>query len=182
MLRVRKDSVRGFASKELPAVLRRNSFGGTVVNIAVGLVLVLLLGLAVWWVIKSMTEAGQQYGEAMVDARHQAFAVTCQANMRTIWQNLHLYAAANGGLPVSRDALVEWSGNSRLFRCPAPEGPEYIFIPGQTRDMPGSNILFYESEAVHEGRCTVLRLGGQIELLTPEELKIALAAMLANLK
>lgn len=182
MLRVRKDSVRGFASKKLPAVLRRNSFGGTVVNIAVGLVLVLLLGLGLWWVFKNVGEAGQQYGEALVDTKYTAITVGCQTNMRTIWQNLQMYAAANGSFPESRDALVEWSENWRLFRCPATDGPEYVYIPGQTGDMPATNILVYEPQAIHDGRCSVLRLGGRIELLTPEELKLAVAATLTNLR
>jgi hypothetical protein len=182
MIDAKAESVKRPVRRRLVLAECGDSYGGTLINIIAGVILVGLLGLAVWWVIKSMTEAGQQYGEAMVDARHQAVTVRCQANMRTIWQNLHLYAAANGSLPASRDALVEWSGNSRLFCCPAPEGPEYVYIPGQTRDMPGTNVLFYEPHAVHNGRCSVLRLGGQIELLTPEELKIALAATFAHLR
>jgi len=206
MLQVRENSLREFASRNssaagrprtncshiagaAPAQVRRSrrttigaGRGGAIVNIVVCLVFVLLLSLALWWLFKNIGEAGQQYGEALVDTRYTDITVRCQTNMRTIWQNLQMYAATNGSLPESRDALVEWSGNSRLFRCPATDGPEYVYIPGQNEDMPATNILVYEPQAVHDGRCSVLRLGGQIELLTPEELKLAVAVTLANLR
>jgi len=180
MLQVRENSLREFAGRKSPAAGRRNSRGGTVVNLVFALVLVLLLGMALWWVFKNVGEAGQQDGEALVGTKYTAITVRCQTNMRTIWQNLQMYAAANGSFPESRDALVEWSENSRLFRCPATDGPEYVYIPGQTGDMPATNVLVYEPQAMHDGRCSVLRLGGQIELLTPEELKLAVAATMAN--
>ena len=45
----------------------------------------------------------------------------------------------------------------------------------QSPDMHGSNVLLYEAQPAHDGRCNVLRLNGRIELLTPEELQRALA-------
>jgi len=84
MLQVRENSLREFAGRKSPAAGRQNSRGGTVVNVVVGLVLVLLLGLV------------------------------------------------------------------------------------------------YEPQAIHDGRCSVLRLGGQIELLTPEELKLAVIGTLTR--
>jgi hypothetical protein len=77
---------------------------------------------------------------------------------------------------------MEFSGNTQLFRCPAPDGEKYIYIPGQNGGMSPANILVYESKPVHEGRCSVLRLGGQLELLTPEELQLALEQTRANMR
>ena len=48
--------------------------------------------------------------------------------------------------------------------------------------MPAENVLLYEPEAVHDGRCSILRLGGQLELLSPEELQVAVARTLAGLR
>ena len=48
--------------------------------------------------------------------------------------------------------------------------------------MPASNVLVYEPEPVHEGRSAVLFLGGQIAMLTPEELEPALEATQAQIR
>jgi hypothetical protein len=161
---------------------QRDSHGGTIVNIVTALIVLGLLGLGIWWVIKSLGQAGQQYSEALVDAKYSAITVTCQMNLRTIWQNLQMYAASNGRFPPSSEALEEWSGSSQLFQCPASDGQKYVYIPGQSGDMPPENVLVFELKAAHDGKCNALRLSGQIELLTPEELKKAVDATLARLK
>ena len=156
--------------------------GGTTANVITALVFFGLLALGIWWVIKSLGEAGQQYTETLIETRYTAETVRCQSNLRAIWQNIQMYAVSNGTFPPSIEALKEWSGNSRLFRCPVPDGPEYVYIRGQNGDMPAENVLLYEPEAVHDGRCSVLRLGGQIELLSPEDLQAAVARTLDSLK
>ena len=87
-----------------------------------------------------------------------------------------MYAISNEEFPASTQELIDFGGNARLFQCPDPNGSKYVYIPGQSPDMPGSNILVYEPKAVHDGRCGVLTLGGQMGLLTPEELQAGLAA------
>jgi len=156
--------------------------GGTVINIIFLVVVLGLLCSGIWWIIKSFGEAGQQYTEVLIETKYTAETVKCQTNMRTIWQNLQMYAASNETLPGSMEALKEWSGDSRLFRCSARGGSEYVYIPGQGGDMAPTNVVVYEPVPVHDGRCSVLRLGGQIELLTPEELQAAVAGTLASLR
>lgn len=148
--------------------------GGTIINIIVALIFFGLIAMGVMWVMKSAGDMGQQYSDAMIDTKLKAIDVKCQMNLRTIWQNLQIYVISNESLPESQKALEQWSGSSRLFQCPDPNGPKYIYIPGQRGNMPGQNILLYEPNAVHDGRCNVLRLNGQIEALTPEELQAAL--------
>jgi Zn-dependent protease len=160
----------------------RNSHGGTIVNIVTALIVLGLLGLGIWWVIKSLGQAGQQYSEALVDAKYSAITIKCQTNLRVIWQNLQMYATDNEGFPPSLDALEEWSGSSQLFQCPVPDGQKYVYIPGQNEDMSPENILVFEPKPAHNGKCSVLRLGGQIELLTPEELKKSVDATLDRLR
>jgi len=161
---------------------QRDSHGGTIVNIITALIVLGLLGLGIWWLIKSLGQAGQQYSEALVDAKYSAITVKCQMNLRTIWQNLQMYAVSNDRFPPSLEAFVEWGGSSQLFRCPAKEGQKYVYIPGQSGDMLPENILVFEPNATHDGKCNVLRLNGQIESLTPEELKKAVDATLARLR
>jgi len=158
----------------------RRPRGGTIINILTGVVFFGLLAFGILWIIKTAGEAGQQYTGAMIDTRDKATAVTCQMNLRTIGQNLQMYAMSNEGFPGSQQELVSFCGSSRLFRCPDPNGGEFIYVPGQGGDMPASNVLVYESKPIHNGRCNVLFLNGQMAPLTPEELKQALAATLAR--
>ncbi len=48
--------------------------------------------------------------------------------------------------------------------------------------MPGQNVLVYELNAVHEGRCNLLRVDGQMELLTPEQVQAAVTETKAQLE
>lgn len=156
--------------------------GGTIINVITAIIFFGLLGLGAWWVVKQWGQATEEYTGAMIDAKHDALSVKCQANMRTIGQNIQMFAISNDGLPESLEELRQWSGNSRLFRCPAPDGAEYIYIPGQSDLLSTSNILIFEPNAIHDGHCSVLLLGGTVGLLTPEQLDKALAQTEAELR
>ena len=165
----------------LPA-RRANFHGGTIINIVTAIVFFGLIALAVLWVIKNMGQAGQQYTEGMIKTKYTAITVKCQMNLRAIGQNIQMYAISNGSFPPSLEVLIEFSGSTQLFECPDPEGGRNVYIPGQNSSMPPTNILLYETRPVHDGRCSVLRLGGQIELLSPEQVKQAVAQTLAGLR
>jgi hypothetical protein len=182
MIDIVKKILRRHIPRKHPPAKCRESHGGTIVNIVTALIVLGLLGLGIWWVIKSLGQAGQQYSEALVDAKYSAITVKCQTNLRAIWQNLQMYVVSNEKFPPSQAALEEWSGNSQLFKCPAAEGQKYVYITGQSGDMPPENILVFEPQPAHNGKCNVLRLNGQIELLTPEELKKAVDATLARIR
>ncbi len=156
--------------------------GGAVINVISAVIFFGLLGLGVWWVVKQWGQASEQYTGAMIDARNDAWSVNCQMNMRTIGQNIQMFAISNEGLPESLAELRRWSGNSDLFRCPAPDGAEYVYIPGQTSEMSASNILVFEPNAVHDGCASVLLLGGTVGFLTPDQLDQALARIKAELQ
>lgn len=160
----------------------RRKHGGTIVNIIVALVFFGALGYGIMWLIKGFGEAGEQYGQAMVQAKHDATSVTCQMNMRAIGQNLQMYAISNGTFPSSMEELIDFSGSTQLFKCPSDEGQQYKYLPGQGPGSSDSNIVLFEPKAVHDGRACVLRLGGQTEMLTPEELQQAVAQTLADLR
>ncbi len=154
--------------------------GGTIINVITAVVFFGLLALGILWIIKTTGEAGQQYTTAMINTQDKAAGLSCQMNLRSIGQNLQMYAISHEGFPASQQELMSFSGNSRLFRCPDPNGGEYIYIPGQRADASPGNVLVYESEPVHNGRCNVLFLGGQTAALTPDELNQALEATLAR--
>ena len=137
----------------------RPARGGTIINIITAVVFFGLIALGIMWIMKTAGEAGQQYTTAMVQTQDKAAAVSCQMNLRTIGQNLQMYAISNEGFPANQQELMNFCGNTRLFRCPDPNGAEYIYIPGQRGDMPDTNVLVYEPKPVHNGRCNVLFLG-----------------------
>jgi len=179
----KKDPVTAKSARHnFPPARREDSHGGTIINIVTAIVFFGLIALAVLWVIKNMGQAGQQYTDSMVKTKYTAITVKCQMNLRAIGQNIQMYAISNGSFPPSLEELVQWSGSTQLFQCPATEGGRYVYIPGQNSSMPPANILLYETRPVHDGRCSVLRLGGQIELLSPEQVKQAVAQTLAGLR
>ena len=158
------------------------SHGGTIINIITAIIFFGLIALGVLWVIKNVGEAGQQYTDGMIKTQNKAVTVKCQLNLRTIAQNIQIYAMSNESFPPSLEALIEFCGSTQLFQCPDPEGGKYVYIPGQNNSMPPTNILLYETKPVHDGRCYVLRLNRQIELLSPEQLTEAVAQTQAGLR
>jgi len=165
----------------LPAK-RQDCYGGTIINIITAIIFFGLIALGVLWVIKNVGEAGQQYTEAMVNTQNKATNVSCQMNLRSIGQNIQMYAISNDSFPPSMEALISWSGSTQLFQCPDPEGGKYIYIPGQNNNMPPTNILVYEPNPVHNGHCNVLRLNLQIDSLSPEQLKQAIEQTMASIR
>jgi hypothetical protein len=155
---------------------------GRLIGIVVLVIVLGLLGYGVYWIINSIGEAGGEYGQALVSTRRQALAIECQINLRSLWQNLRAYAMENEGFPPSLKAFEKWGANSRILHCPAPDGQRYAYIPGQNEDAPGNSVLVYESKAAHEGRCNMLRVDGQIELLTPGEVQAAVSKTLIGLR
>jgi len=159
------------------AVSAARRHGGTIINVITGLILFGLIGFAVYWVIKTTGQAGEQYMTGMVKTQKKATTITCQMNLRSIGQTLQTYAISNESFPADQQELVNFAGyGSKLFHCPDPNGGEYIYIPGQRSDKSTPSILVYESKPVHNGMCNVLLSDGQIVMLSPEELKQAIEA------
>jgi hypothetical protein len=150
--------------------------------VLVGIIFFGGLAMGIWWAFKQVGDAGQQYTTGMINTTHRANDLKCQINMRTIYQSIQMYAMSNNEFPASQEQLIEYCGDARVFRCDEPNAPPFEYIPGQSADMPPSNVLVYEPEPAHEGRSTVLFLGGQISLLTPEELEPAIDATLAQIR
>lgn len=160
----------------------KNQSGGTIINVITAIIFFGALVFGILWIFKTLGQTSQQYSETIVDTQSSAKTMKCQTNMRAIWQSLNVYVVSKGGFPESRDDLMDYCGNTRLFKCPAGDKQQYIYIPGQKPGMSQMNVLIYEPEPVHDGKCNVLFLGGQIEALTPEELKIIVARTLSSIQ
>ena len=183
MIKVKKELLEQPSVRPKLTPARRGSVDiGKLIGIVIALIVLVLFGYAIWWVTKSVGDAGSQYSGAMIDTKRKAIALQCQMNMRTIWQNLRMYAIEKESFPPSLEALAEWGADPRQFRCPASEEQQYVYIPGQNENMPGQNVLVYELKPVHEGRCNLLRVNGQMELLTPEQVQAAVTETQAQLQ
>ena len=183
MKKLKKEFPKQPSARPKFILARRGSVDiGKLIGIVISLVVLGLFGFAIWWVVKSVGDAGNQYTEVMVDTRRKAIAIQCQTNLRTLWQNLRMYSIEKESFPPSLETLAEWGADPRQFRCPASEEQQYIYIPGQSENMPGQNVLVYELKPVHDGRCNLLRVDGQMELLTPEQVQAAVAETQAQLQ
>ena len=164
------------------SVLHEKRSGGTIINIITTVIFFGLIAFGVMWVMKQTGEQVEQYSQTMVNVQNKATITACSMNLNTIRKSLQMYAITNDGLPESFDELAREVGNSRVFQCPEPNSPKYSYVPGQTLNSPGENILLYEPKPVHNGMCNILRVNGTIELLTPEELQAALEQTKAHLR
>jgi len=132
-----------------------------------------LLMVGAYFVIKGLATTGEQYGKALHGAQEKASDVACALQLSNIYQSIQADTIANDGqFPASLSAYY----TPRELHCPSKDGPAYVYVPGQDQSMPASNVLIYETEPVHEGKCSVLRLNGRVELLSPAQLQAALEA------
>jgi len=156
---------------------------GRIIDVLAIAIFLGLVGAGVWWVIKAWGKATQEYTTGMINTQKMAMDVACMENLSAIAKTLQTYAISNESFPSSQQELMDYAGyGSRLFRCPDPNGSAYTYIPGARGDGPSTTVLVYESKPVHKGKCNVLFLGGQIDALTPEQLKQAIEATQARLR
>ena len=183
MVRLKKEPFGLWPFRHKSSSAQRGSVDvGKLIGIIISLIVLGLLGFGVSKIIKTMGDAGSQYSGAMVNTKRKAVALQCQMNLHTIRQNLRIYAIEKVSFPPSLKTLVDWGADSQLLRCTAPDGGEYVYIPGQNGNMPGQNVLVYEQKAAHDGRCNLLRVNGQVDLLTPEQVQAAVTKTYIRLR
>lgn len=139
---------------------------------AIFIVLVLLgLGYGVYWIIKAGGQATQEYGTGMVNTQNKSMTLSCQMNMRSVWQTLQVAAASDWKYPESLADLKAQAGDSRIFRCPDPNGSDYVYLPPKRMDSDTPTIILYEPNPTHNGQCNVLLSTGELTQMPLEDLK-----------
>ena len=119
-----KESVTTRPARQIFLPARRAAnHGGTIINIITAIVFFGLIALGVLWVIKNIGQASQQYTDGMIKTQNKAVNVKCQMNLRTIAQNIQIYALSNDSFPPSLQALIEFCGSTQLFRQKSEAGP-----------------------------------------------------------
>lgn len=156
---------------------RRTYQGGSTTDIIFGILVVGLLACGLWWIIKTVGQAGQQYSKALINTSDSAVTMKCQMNLRTIWQNLQIHSISEGQFPDSAQGFKRVCGDLRLMHCPDPNGGDYVYIPPGRLDDEAVRILVYEPNAVHDGQCNALLSNGEIGQIPPEQLKALLKQM-----
>lgn len=119
---------------------------------------------------KSGTPSGGGYLATVLRSRKTAETEMDKIHIKTLWTTLNFHAIEHEGKfpPTLKDLA-----SSALRKAPGDDGQPYMYIPGQTDNMPRTNVLAYEETPVHNGKALVLRLGGAVELLAPEQLEQA---------
>ena len=115
------------------------------------------------------------YLEVVVGALTRAEIEVAKTNMRQLAVQMGLYAMDNIVFPPSLEALVEANDcDERLIATVGREPRAYSYIAGQNRTHPPANVLVYDGKPAYDGKCLVLHVGGNVELLSPEALKEAI--------
>ena len=111
------------------------------------------------------------YLETVVGAKKYAETMVDKVRLKALWTSLNTRAVMSGG--KFPDKLADL-GDRQLTKAPGKDGQAYQYIPGQRTTSPRANVLVFEAKPVHKGgKCLVLRVGGSIELLTPQQLQQA---------
>jgi len=113
------------------------------------------------------------YFETLIASRKAAETTVDMVHMKALWTSLNMHAVMHDG---KFPAALKDLGNPVLLKAPGKTGQPYKYIAGQTSSVPKANILVYEAKPVHrDGKCMVLRANGVVELVTPDQLKQAVA-------
>jgi hypothetical protein len=129
------------------------------------------LGYGVYWIIKAGGQATQEYSTGIVNTHNKSMSLSCQMNMRSVWQTLQVSAASDWKYPESMADLKRQSGDSRIFHCTDPNGGEFVYLPPKRLDSETPSIILYETKPVHNGQCNILLSTGELGQMSPEELK-----------
>lgn len=153
---------------------------GKIIRIAIwGTILAAILGgiiYAAGWVFKRGGETVEQYGTGLAGAQNQATDVSCEMNMSNLWKEILQFDPAGDGLPESLQEMVRKVGTSPAqFRC-SQTRQDFVYIAGQSRKSPPTNVLIYEEKAHRDGKACLLRVSGQVQCLSFEQVQSEAAA------
>ena len=124
---------------------------------------------------KKDREESRGYLDVVLGSLSKAQIASAQANMRQLAMEMGLYAMDNIAFPPSLEALVEANdSDDRLIVTVGREPRAYSYIAGQNKTHPPANVLVYDEKPAYDGKCLVLRVGGNVELLSPEALEEAI--------
>jgi hypothetical protein len=138
-------------------------------------VLVLVLAVAIILLLYFFRSKGRpSYIETTLGAKERAEEQISKMDLVSIHKSLLIYALANDGkFPDTPEELTIEAGLPRYYIfLPSRPAEDHVavYIAGQNESMPGSNILIYQAQMPPDGTCLVLRLNGDIEALTAEEI------------
>jgi len=164
-----------------PFGLRSRRGGGAILL----MVLVVVAIIAVLYFART-GGSKKSYVKTVRDSRDYAEAVVSKVDLVSIYKSMQVYAAENDGkYPPTPEELGRAAAlpENYLFYPTQPFEPHlYIYLPGQDQSMPKSNVLIYEATLRPDGKCLVLRLGGQVELLLYAAVQDAIAQTQDHLK
>ena len=153
------------------AAKRSNFRKGRAIDVIFIALVLFGLGYGVYWIIKAGGQATQEYGTGIVNTHNKSMTLSCQMNMRSVWQTLQVAAASDWKYPESMADLKRQAGDSRIFHCSDPNGGEFVYLPPKRLDDNAPSVILFETKAVHNGKCNVLLSTGELGQMPLEELK-----------
>jgi len=147
------------------------------------LLLAVAIGLALYFL---RADKSGSYARQTIKSKDRAEIVTGAADLVSVYKSMQIYASMNDGkFPESPEELIRAASLPRglVFTPSRPfDDHQYIYLGGQDESMPASNILLYQANMTPGGKCQVLRLNGQVEMLTYEQVRAAIDRTTAHLK
>jgi len=156
---------------------------GKYVKIFIGLAVLGAILAGVVWAVVHMGSKGAEYVQTVTDSREPARRVSILSNLRNIYKAIQTFAITEDRFPASEAELVSKTMINEEFMVSAGDPEKRLkYIPGQSSRSNPSNILVYDPYPDRDGLHVVLRVNGQIDTLTSEQLQAAVAATEAHLQ
>jgi len=131
---------------------------------------------------KKKGKKSRGYIGAVIHALTVAEIRIAKTNLTTLGRELEAYAIEDDKFPPSLEALVESRGVSKSLIMSLGKKPHPLsYIPGQTPASPADNVLVYDDKPIYDKDCLLLRVSGQVELISPEALAEAVEQTRASL-
>ena len=122
-----------------------------------------------------------QYITVLTQAKTKSEASVDFFDLKAIGQMLHTYANMyDEKFPPSLQVLVD--KGLLVQKHISGKEQELHYIPGQTLMSPSSNVIVYTDQPDARGECYILRVGGQMEKMRPEQAQAAVEATKKSLR
>jgi phage FluMu protein Com len=147
---------------------------GRWVLIAVGALAVAGLIWALAFVVKQFAAGPLEYQRQVAQTPKTVQGVMTKMNLASIGKAIRVYSAVNGSYPAILEQLVSGGLVPEAMLQARTPGKTLAYVAGQSDLSPGDNILVYEEQPGPDGLCDVLRISGQVQSLSPDQLRAAL--------
>ena len=121
----------------------------------------------------------KSYVETVLDTKQTAKDTVTLVELANLHKELLVYLMTNDDKfpPTKTDIMRESPIARKYLRQRDPNSPRFFnYIGGQDTSMPASNVLIWEERPGTDDLCHVLRINGQVNFLSPDDVDLAIDA------